>query len=530
MARSASLRWTPPNDIALGELLATQAHLCGEATFLRHAKEALTFAQFDSTVESWSKGLADIGIGYGEFVAVMLPNSIETLVTWFSLNRVGAVYAAVNTGFKGQALASAFGGTRCTTLVIDAAYLDAFAYVAVDCPQIQRLVVRGSTAEPKRRFPALEVLSWDDLLASGRPTPVPVDPTDAAMVIFTSGTTGRSKGCVLSHRSVIRSASLFSSVAGLTTNDVLYCPFPLFHADATYLTTVPALLNGSTAAIAPRFSVSRFWTDIRDYEATVFDFMGATLTMLWNQPPRDDDADNPARLGWGVPVPAFADKFEKRFELRLISGYGLTEASPVLFQELDWSGPKSSCGVPVWPFEVALLDDRDDPVPKGATGEIAVRSALPGMMFDGYLGMPTQTLEANRNLWFHTGDLAHRDANGHYHFDGRKSDSIRRRGENISAQEIEEVFLSRPDIAECAAVAVPSELGEDDVKLHVVPTPGTTIDPAELIDYARPRMADYMLPRYIQVRGDLPHTPTSKIDKRQLRDEGIGEGAWQRDG
>lgn len=521
-------RWEPPADTTIGELLSTQAAKYENATFIRHAEESLSYRQFDDTVSAWSAGLHNLGVER-EFVAVMMPNSVETLVTWFAINRNGSAYAAINTGLKGKGLRHVLTSTKCTTLVIDSAYLDQFSAVSAECQRIERLIVRGDVQRARKLFPTLEIKSWDDTLGTtSEVSRVSVGTTDSSMVIFTSGTTGLAKGCVLSHRTIIRTASLFSDVAGFRPDDVLYCPFPLFHIDATHQTVIPALLNGSVAAIAPRFSVSKFWTDIRHYEATVFDFMGSTLAMLWNQPEKPDDADNPARLGWGVPMPAFAPEFEKRFGVELVSGYGLTEATPILFQPRDWDGPKESCGVPVWPFEVALLDELDNPVQGGEIGEFAVRSELPGMIFDGYLGLPDETLSASRNLWFHTGDLGRCDANGHYYFEGRKSDYIRRHGENISAQEVEEVFNEHPGVSECAAVAVPSDLGEDEVKVYLIPAEEVELDPAEVIEFVRSRIASYMLPRYVEIRKELPRTPTAKIQKQILRAEGVGNDAWER--
>jgi crotonobetaine/carnitine-CoA ligase len=346
------------------------------------------------------------------------------------------------------------------------------------------------------------------------------------MVLFTSGTTGVSKGCLLSHRYTLRQAQLMVEHLRLTPDDVLYCPFPLFHLDALVLTVGPALVLGATAAIGERFSVSGFWPEVRRFGATVFDFMGATLTMLHKQPPAADDADNPVRLAWGVPVPEFADEFERRFGLQLVELYGSTDAGLPIYHPIDEPRRPGSCGKVIDAYQVRLAGPDGFEVPVGEVGEILVRANEPSLMSDGYLGMPEATLAARRDLWFHTGDLARRDADGYHYFVGRRSDTIRRRGENISAFEVEEVVKLHPDVLDAAAYGVPSELTEDDVMVAVVPRPGCVIDPAELIAFCAERAARHMLPRYVDVVADLPRTPTEKVRKELLRERGVTATTW----
>jgi crotonobetaine/carnitine-CoA ligase len=343
---------------------------------------------------------------------------------------------------------------------------------------------------------------------------------DPAMVLFTSGTTGPSKGCVLSHRYAVRQAELMIENLQLRSTDVLYCPFPMFHIDATVLTVIPAMLLATTAAIGDRFSASAFWDEVRAAGATVFDFMGATLTMLHKRPLREDDGDNPARLGWGVPVPEFADDFERRFGVQLVELYGSTDAGIPMYHPVDVPRRQGSCGRAIPQYDVRLFDD--------SVGELVIRPNEPSLMSDGYYGMPSATLESRRDLWFHTGDLARRDADGYFYFLGRRTDSIRRRGENISAFEVEEVVKLHHSILDAAAFGVPSELTEDDVMVAVVVRPGDTLDPAELIDFCSSRMARHMVPEYVDVVDTLPRTPTEKVEKLQLRERGITPTTWQR--
>ena len=316
---------------------------------------------------------------------------------------------------------------------------------------------------------------------------------------------------------------------GFRDDDVLYCPFPLFHIDATVLTVAPALVLGTTAAIGERFSVSGFWSEVRRFGATVFDFMGATLTMVHKQPEQPDDADNPVRLAWGVPVPESADDFERRFGLHLVELYGSTDAGLPMYHPVDAPRRQGSCGVVIDAYDVRLLDDRGFEVPVGEVGELVVRPNEPSLMADGYFGMPDATLRSRRNLWFHTGDLLRRDADGFFYFVGRRTDSIRRRGENISAFEVEEVVKLHPAVLDAAAYGVPSELTEDDVMVAVVVRSGAAFDPAGLIAFCVDRMARHMVPRYLDVVGELPRTPTEKVRKDALRERGITPTTWDRE-
>jgi crotonobetaine/carnitine-CoA ligase len=486
-----------------------------------------TFGGFEAECNRVAHGLADLGVSKGQMVSVMLPNSPEFVLAWLALCKLGAVEAPVNTEFRGSGLAHVLGTTGSSLLVVDERYLDALGAVAGSLPDLRTLVVRGDVTGVPRRFPGLAVLPFEALYSGKDGAPgVPVADTDPCALMFTSGTTGRSKACVLSHRYVVQNASLMAEHFGLRPDDVLYCPFPLFHVDAAVFTVAPALLLGATAALGERFSASRFWGEVREFGATVFDFMGATLTMLNKQPPRPDDADNPARLAWGLPVPEWAGEFEERFGLRLAELYGLTDAGVVVYQPLNEPRRPGACGKAVWPYDVRIHDDEDEELPPGEIGEIVVRPMRPHVIMEGYHGMPEETVKACRNLWFHTGDLARKDGDGYFYFVGRKKDAIRRRGENISAFEIEEIVSGHPDVLEAAAVGVPSELTEEDVKVCVVLQQGSALSPEDLVSYCKGKMARFMVPRFVEFLEDLPKTPTEKIEKYKLKERGVTGRTW----
>ncbi len=495
-------------------LLTRRARTHTNHVFLRFATGDLTFGEVDDQTSRLAAGLASIGVESGATVPVLMANSPEFVVSLMALSRLGAVACLVNTTFKGPALAHAIGATQARTVLLDETTVANFDEISSSLTNEPRRIVVGDR--------------WDDLAATAPVvTKATHSATDPAMVLFTSGTTGTSKGCVLSHRYVVRQAELMSTHLGFVETDVFYCPFPLFHIDAAVLTVGPALVLGATAAIGERFSVSGFWPEVRRFGATVFDFMGATLTMLHKACASADDADNQVRLAWGVPVPdAIAHDFERRFGLQLVELYGSTDSGIPMYHPIDQTRRPGSCGVVIDAYEAQLHDDDGFEVADGEVGELVVRPKEPSLMADGYLGLPEATLSARRNLWFHTGDRLRRDTDGFHYFIGRSADTIRRRGENISAFEVEEVVKLHPDVLDAAAFGVPSELTEDDLMVAVVLRPGCTIEPAALIEFCASLSARHMVPRFLDFVDDLPRTPTEKVRKDVLRDRGITPTTW----
>lgn len=509
-----------PTD-TLPAALAWSAAKWPDKTFMRIDGQQVTFAEFDRQVGRLAAGLRDAGLGRGDRLVVFMRNSLACLHTWFAANRLGAVWAPVNTEFRGLTLGHVCELADSALFVADVDLLEPLRDALAERGLDPRTLVHGGDQ------PALDAL--DALYAAEPIEPEDVVFSDRAALLFTSGTTGRSKACMLSHQYFITQATILLRDFELTHEDVLFCPFPLFHADATALTTVPALLLGATAAISRRFSASRFWDEVREHRATVFDFMGATLAILHKAELRPDDADNPARLAWGVPVPDWVEDFEARFGLRVVELYGSVEASIPVTQNLHRPRVPGSCGRVTDGFEVRIHDPHDRPVPPGAPGEIVVRPAHPSTILDGYFGMPEATAEAFRNLWFHSGDVARMDEDGNLFFIGRSKEAIRRRGENISAFEVEEGVSLHPEVLECAAVGVPSELSEEEVKVIVVARPGSDLSAEQVVAHAERTLARFQVPRFVQFADELPKTPTGKIAKHLLTDPEPGTLIFDRD-
>jgi crotonobetaine/carnitine-CoA ligase len=345
-------------------------------------------------------------------------------------------------------------------------------------------------------------------------------------MLFTSGSTGVPKACVLSHHYLLRQAQLHVTNLRLQPTDVLYTPFPLFHIDAATLTVGAALVAGATAALSRRFSASKFWDEIRDYRATVFNFMGATANILWKQPPTPTDRDHPVRLAWGVPMPACGPSWQDRFGFPLVEVYGLTDAGVPAYQPLDEPRREGSCGRVIAEYDVSIRDADDNPVPPGQVGEITISSPEPGLVMNEYFAMPEATREAMRGGRFHTGDLGYLDTGGHLYFVARGKDVIRRRGENIAATDVDNAVASHPDVREAAAVGMRSELSEDDIKVFVVAQPGAQPRPEDILAHCHGLVPTYMVPRYVEFIDQLPKTPTQKVERFKLAARPLGENTW----
>ncbi len=499
-------------------VLEDQAACRPDRPFLVMAGDVrLTFAEFNRRVNRVAHGLADAGVEHQEPVVILMSNSLEFLLASYALKKLGAIEVPVNTEIRGAGLLHVLRQSKARLLILAEELAPFVAAVAHQLPDVRRVVVRGSAAVVKESLPELAVSAFEDVMASREDNPgIAVAPSDVAAILFTSGTSGPSKGCVLSHRYAVTQGELIAQRLGFVEEDCLYCPFPLHHIDAAHLTVVAALVSGARAAIGVRFSASRFWEEVREFGATVFDFMGATLAILWKQPERLDDADNPVRLAWGVPIPSWRREFEARFGLTLLHCYGLTDAGMPCYEDPAGPQPPASCGKPAHPYDVRIFDQCDEEVAPGVSGEIVIRPLEPDVMMKGYWGMPQATLEAFRNLWFHTGDIGRMDAEGHLFFIGRKKDSIRRRGENISAYEIEQVIETHPAVIEVAAVGVPSPLSEEDVAVFIVVKADSELTAKDVQAFCRGRMAKFMIPEVVRFVSEIPKTATGKAEKYRL--------------
>ncbi|MGH2937301.1 MAG: AMP-binding protein [Solirubrobacterales bacterium] len=479
--------------------------------------DSRTFGAFNAEVNRLANGLATLGLGASDHVAVLLPNCLEGLVSTFALRKLGAVEISVHARTGGEDLLRILRMSEPKLVLVEGGLVDRINELGDDLPPFD-LVVLG--AEPSGGTMPLgrPVIPFASLPVDRETNPgVGFHDTRTDAVLFTSGTTGPAKGCLLSHRAGATMGLAIARSLKFREDDCLYCPHPASHIDSRYLTVGAALWTGSRAAIGRRFDPVEFWDELRDLEATVFDFMGPSLSQLWEREAKASDLDNPARLAWGGSIPTFGPLFEERFGLRLASGYGLTDAGVATWRDPELRGePWGSSGRVVEPYEIRIGDIHDDPVPTGEVGEILIRGRDADVTMKGYLGMLEATLAAFRNGWFHTGDLGRLDGDGRLYFEDRKSESIRRRGENISSWEIEQVLEAYPEVLEAAAIGLPGNDGEDEICAVLVLRDDADFSEEGLQDFLGTRIAESKMPKRFVVVEKIPRTGTGKIEKYRL--------------
>ncbi len=506
----------------VGSALRARAAMTPDEPFVSFEGTTTTFAETLTRGEQTASALAELGVGRGSTVAVMLPNCPEFLDIWFACALLGAVLVPVNAGLRGEGLRYIVEHSESNVVVCDGALSGVFDdALPTTGPKIR--LVRGESS------PAW--LALDELIAGTYAAPAwpDVQHADLASILYTSGTTGLPKGVMNCHNAYLVAGSEFARRhVAMRESDILYTSLPLFHVNAQMLTTMGSLLSGRPMVLAPRFSASGFFDDLRRHGATIFNYIGAMLTMLYKQPTRADDGDNPCRLAIGGAAPKeLWRNFERRFDLDLLEIYGLTETATYCLGSPPGDIRVGKVGVPVSWAIVQVHDGDGREVAPGVPGEIVVRPKQPDILFHGYFKNPDATNQAMRDGWFHSGDRGMLDADGYFAFIDRIKDSIRRRGENISSYEVERIVNSYPHVEESAAVGVPSELGEEDVLIAVVARDGA-IDPADLIAYCSERMAAFMIPRYVRICSELPKTATQRVQKYLLRSEGTRD-AWDRE-
>lgn len=500
----------------VGTLLDRQARAFAERPLVTIVEtgETVTYGAFDEEVNKVAHGLEAIGVGQGHFVCLMLPNGLEYLLSSYALKKLGAVEVAINSEFRGPGLARMLNLTPARVLITASRFLEPLEGIASAVEHVQTVVLVAEAEGGAAPFPSGRTLSFGDLRSDDASPPArTISDLDLATIVFTSGTTGVSKGCMLSHRWTLRGAQGYVDILGLTPADCIYCMFPLFHIQAAYCEVLPAIAAGARIVLRERFSASRFWDDVVEHGVTCLDMMGSVGSIVMNGPARHDHA---VRAVSGGPLPD-REEFRRRFGATVLNAYGSTDAGLVSYETLDDLGPSGSYGrVRDELYEVRIADENGDAVGCGEQGELLVRSREPGVLMDGYFGMPEAT-EAFRYQWFHTGDMARVDGDGRLYYLGRMGDAIRRRGENVSAFEVEETINTHPDVDDCAAFGVPSDLGEEELMVVVLRRPGASLTPLVVRTHCTGRVARFMVPDLIEVVNEMPLTATGKPAKAELR-------------
>ncbi|MDB5575578.1 MAG: hcl 1 [Bradyrhizobium sp.] len=519
---------TTPEDRVVGKVLSEQARHLPDRVWLAGDDLRVTFAEADRIVNRYAHALIEAGIAPREPVAMVVEPSVDALLVAMAVTRVGGLFTTINTDYHTAFLEEALLQTAARVLVIDAALLprlDALASLAL----VERVVVIGEA-------PAIRAIAHTPLAAWSDYPDAPVEERsgwlDPVQCWWSSGTTGKPKGIVQSHSSVLMQVNCYDRE--FLPGEILYSCTPFYLGSPWSGIVWPSLLYGFTAAIDARFSVRRFWDRIRHYQATQAFTLGAMHILLWKQPPSERDTDNSLRRYLAIPMPSdLLPKFKKRFGIGAMSqGYGTSETFRI-FDSPDLNQDRSGAllGAPLPHYDVALLDPQDKHVPDGVAGEICVRPREPGRLFLGYFRDPQRTLDAWSGLWHHTGDMAVRHEDGLYYFADRKKDYIRYKGRNISMFEVEAVIDEIDAVADVAAYGITSEEleSESELMVAVVRRPGATLSAEQVARFVNERAPYFFVPRYVVFIDEMPRNAHGRIQKEDLRAQGVTTTTWDRE-
>jgi crotonobetaine/carnitine-CoA ligase len=513
----------PVADMTWTALLQRQARRNEDKTFLVFEGRRYSYGEIERLTAALARGLLRAGVAKGDHVALLIGNCPETLFLNMALGRIGAVTCPINTAAKGDLLAYFLNLCKASTLVIGKEVASRFQEVEQRAPGVERLlVVDIGSAEEQGAAPyggRCRTLRYADLESGPQDVALPqVSSSDPQTIMFTSGTTGPSKGVLITNAQSFRFSIGRVEYLGLQADDVVYTCLPLFHGNALNAASVCAFVADASLVLARRFSARAFWDEVRDNGVTQFNLLSSMTNILWGMPPTARDRDHQVRQCTMVPVPLFATDFAERFGVQIVSSYSLTDFGQGSFLQPGAPAEKfRSAGRPRPGVDLAIRDDEGKLLPSGEAGEICLRSDDPSLGGRLYFGAPEANAKAYQDGWFHTGDRGYLDADGYLYFVDRKKDAIRRRGENISSWEVEQVIAGHPDVADVAVYAVASEQSEDEVTASIVCRPGRTIAPEDLVRFCERNMAYFMVPRYIEFRTDLPRTLTEKVQKPLLR-------------
>jgi len=520
---------TDNNNRILPKMLTLQAQQVGDSEFLITDERRVTFAEAEKITNSIAAGLKELGVDKGDRVAFYLNSAMESVLIALAVNKIDAIWVPINTDYKGDWLSETIERSRCKVLITETELQDRVTEVQSSLKG-EKLVVAG-TQESLTLDDAITL----DFLAEHSPLEPNYDGMsygDTCAILWTSGTTGKSKGVLQSHNSWIRPIAEAASIYYKSQpGDVIYNVLPLYNSGAWITAIFRALYEGLPVVLEKRFSVSTFWDRIRHFGATQTFTLGAMHMFLWNSPERPDDKDNPLRVAQMVPMPdQLKEPFSKRFDVDLLPmGYGQSEAM-VICTPAHHVGkvPFSSLGLPLDDMEIQLWDDDNNEVAEGEIGEMCLRTLKPFTIFNGYFDDPEADKKAYSGEWYHTGDLGKLDPTGAFWFVDRKNDALRFAGRNISSMAVEMSVRKHPDVKDVAAFGIPSKdvPGESELKLNVILKPDSKLTYEELAEFINDNAPYYFVPQYMNFVTTLPYTPTNKVQKFKLREEGLTDDTW----
>jgi carnitine-CoA ligase len=508
----------------LRDLVTLRAQL-GAKPMLIIRDEPITYAQADSQSNEVANRLLELGIRKGDVVATVMYNSIAQALVWFGCAKIGAVFASLNVSLVKDDLAYSLDDTSAKILVLDEELAPAYKAASSSLRTAPLVFVLGNASTVPRAQPFEKLLG-----ASSNLPAADVHPTDPAAIVYTGGSTSMPKGVLVPHFFYMAAALRYGEVAQVGPDDVGFANSHFFHIGGQQFGVTSPIYHGMTGVMEKWFSVSRYLDVARRHGATVIDPLGTMIAALMNRPASPLDREHRMRVGIGIASGQVRrevrDAFEQRFGVTLLEVYSMTEMGVLLVSERLHDRRTGSSGKAHGWADVCIVDSDDNPVPAGTQGQILLRPKVLNTCMLRYINKPEETIAAWHNLWYHSGDVGYLDDDGYLYFVGRQAHWIRRRGENVAAFEVEKAITNHPAVLDCAAVGVPSDLAEEDIKAYVQLRPGQSVEPAELIAWWKERIAYFKVPRYVEFVEAFPRTMTkNEIARHELRSRGIGT-AW----
>ena len=523
----------------LPKVLKEQSEKNGNKDFLQFSyNNPLTYSEVNTLANRIANSLNKLGVNKGEKVSVYMPNSLELCLSWFGILKNGSVMVPINTAYVMDFLQYIIESSDSKIIIIAEEYMDRLKNIEDRIPLIENVIVwpreEKSSLDLMNYKGKAKIYSWKEFVESGDKNEPEVEIThlDHARLMYTSGTTGRSKGVVRPCAADYSSAMNYSLVMDITPDDVVFTCLPLFHSNAMVMGVYPAMIQGAKVVVEEKYSASNFWKWMKDFKITKFNLVGVMSYFMWNAPVVPEENEHNVKLVLGSPAPHdIIEEFMERFGIKFMEGYGLTEVGQCTFMRPGEPFRIGSCGKESPGYEIKIVNpDTDEELPPDTPGELVLRPRIPNICLHYYHKMPEKTVSDFRNFWFHTGDLCRKDDDGYIFFMDRVKDYIRRRGENISSFEVENMVSSHPGINEAAAIAVKVDeegrYSEDEVMIVVVKEKDENLDPKEIIEFLKPIMPKFMIPRFIKFRDSLPKTPTNRVQKAKLREEGVTDDTW----
>ncbi len=509
-----------PHTETLRDLIIMRAEL-REKPFLICRDVTLTYGDAHELSNRVANRLIAHGIGKGDVVATLMYNSIEQAVIWFACAKIGAVYAALNVSLVKDDLCYSLNDTGAKLFVVDEELTRAYIAARPELTVAPTVLVLGDETAVDGALPYDDLVGDDDSLPEAQ-----VAAADPMCIVYTGGSTSMPKGVLVSHLYYIAAAIRYGDIAEATEDDVHFANSHFFHIGGQQFAITGPLYHGMTGVMEKWFSASNYWTTIRKYGVTIIDPLGTMMAVLLRAPKSNKDMDHKVRIGVGIAAGQvrrdLRDEFEERFGTPMMEVYSMTEMGVLICSERTFDRRLGSCGRPHGWAEVLIVDEDDNPVPANTTGQILLRPKVPNTYMMEYINKPNETLAAWKNLWYHSGDLGYLDEDGFVYFVGREAHWIRRRGENVSAFEVEKAMTAHEAVVDCAVVGVPSEIGEEDIKAYV--QTAAEVEPGELVEWCKDRIAFFKVPRYIEFVEEFPRTMTkNEIARHELRERGIGD-------